>query len=156
MKAVVLDGFGDESVLTVGDAESPALGAGALRIQVAAAGINRADLMQRMGLYPPPAGASDLLGLEVAGEVLEVGPGVTGWAAGDRAMALLAGGGYSQEVVVDAGSTMRVPARLSLEEAAAVPEVFLTVYLNVFQIGGLQKGGALLVHGGGSGIGTAA
>jgi putative PIG3 family NAD(P)H quinone oxidoreductase len=156
MKAVVLDGFGDESVLTIGSAEAPQLGAGMLRIRVGAAGINRADLMQRMGLYPPPPGASGLLGLEVAGEVAEVAADVSGFRVGDRAMALLSGGGYAQEVVVDAGSVMHVPERLSIEEAAAIPEVFLTVYLNVFQIGGLKKGGALLVHGGGSGIGTAA
>jgi putative PIG3 family NAD(P)H quinone oxidoreductase len=112
--------------------------------------------MQRKGLYPPPPGASEILGLECAGEVIEVGAGVEGWRPGDRAMALLAGGGYAEEVVVDAGSALPVPAALSLEEAAAVPEVFLTVFLNVFQLGALPEGGAVLVHGGGSGIGTAA
>jgi putative PIG3 family NAD(P)H quinone oxidoreductase len=156
VKAVVLDGFGDESVLRIGDAPAPALVPGALRIRVAATAVNRADLMQRQGLYPAPPGASGILGLECAGEVVEVGSGVRGWRPGERAMALLAGGGYAEEVVVDAGSALRVPERLSLEEAAAVPEVFLTVFLNVFQLGALPERGAALVHGGGSGIGTAA
>jgi putative PIG3 family NAD(P)H quinone oxidoreductase len=127
-----------------------------LRIRVAATAVNRADLLQRQGLYPPPPGASPILGLECAGEVVEVGDFVTGWKPGDRAMALLAGGGYAEEVVVHAGSAMHVPARFGIEEAAAIPEVFLTVFLNVFQLGGLAAGGAALIHGGGSGIGTAA
>jgi len=156
VKAIVLDGFGDESVMRVAEAPSPELVPGALRIRVAATAVNRADLMQRQGLYPPPPGASEILGLECAGEVVEVAPDVRGWRPGERAMALLPGGGYAQEVVVDAGSALRVPARLSFEQAAAVPEVFLTVFLNVFQLGALPEGGAALVHGGGSGIGTAA
>jgi putative PIG3 family NAD(P)H quinone oxidoreductase len=117
--------------------------------------VNRADLLQRQGFYPPPPGASPILGLECAGTVLEVGAGVASWKVGDRAMALLAGGGYAEQVVVHAGSAMRVPARLSLEEAAAVPEVFLTAFLNLFEVGALPAGGAALVHGGGSGVGTA-
>jgi putative PIG3 family NAD(P)H quinone oxidoreductase len=112
--------------------------------------------MQAAGLYPPPPGASETLGLECAGEVIELGEGVSGWHPGDTAMALLAGGGYAEEVAVDAGSLLRVPARLSLEQAAGVPEVFLTVFLNVFQLAELPDAGSLLVHGGGSGIGTAA
>jgi putative PIG3 family NAD(P)H quinone oxidoreductase len=155
MRAVIFDQPGDENVLHVGEAPAPELGAGELRIGVAAAAVNRADLLQRQGMYPPPPGASPLLGLECAGEVLEVGSGVDGWKVGDRAMALLAGGGYAEQVVVHAGSAMPVPERLSDEAAAAVPEVFLTVFLNVFQLGGLAEGGAVLVHGGGSGIGTA-
>jgi putative PIG3 family NAD(P)H quinone oxidoreductase len=156
MKAVVFDQPGDESVLHVGEVEAPRLVPGALRIRVAAAGVNRADLLQRRGMYPPPPGASKLLGLECAGEVLEVGAGVAGWKPGDRAMALLAGGGYAEQVVVDAGSALPVPDALSLEEAAALPEVYLTVFLNVFELGALPEQGRLLVHGGGSGIGTAA
>jgi putative PIG3 family NAD(P)H quinone oxidoreductase len=156
MRAVVFDEPGDESVLRVAEVPAPDLGRGDLRIRVAAFGVNRADLLQRQGLYPPPPGASEILGLECAGDVLEVGPDVRGWAPGDRAMALLAGGGYAEQVVVPAGCAMRVPERLSFAQAAAVPEVFLTVYLNVFELGGLPQGGALLVHGGGSGIGTAA
>jgi putative PIG3 family NAD(P)H quinone oxidoreductase len=156
MKAVLIDKPGDETVLRIGEAEPPPLAAGALRIDVAATAVNRADLLQRQGLYPPPPGASPILGLECAGVVAEVGAGVTGWKPGDRAMALLAGGGYAAQVVVDAGSAMRVPERLSLEEAAAVPETFLTAYLNLFQLGGLASGGTALVHGGGSGVGTSA
>ncbi|MCA9513205.1 MAG: NAD(P)H-quinone oxidoreductase, partial [Myxococcales bacterium] len=130
-----------------------------LRVRVAAAGLNRADLLQRRGFYPPPPGASPLLGLECAGEVVEVDAAAAAspaqWKVGDRAMALLPGGGYAEEVVVDAGSAMRVPDALSDVEAGVFPEVYLTVFSNVFQIGRLERGGALLVHGGGSGIGTA-
>jgi putative PIG3 family NAD(P)H quinone oxidoreductase len=156
MKAVVFDAPGDESVLHVGEVEAPVLGPDDLRIRVAGAGVNRADLLQRRGMYPPPPGASPLLGLECAGEVMEVGARVSGWKRGDRAMALLAGGGYAEQVVVDAGSALPVPRALSDAEAAALPEVYLTVFLNVFQLGALPVGGSLLVHGGGSGIGTAA
>jgi len=156
MKAILIDQPGDETVMRLGEAPRPALGPGELRIRVAATAVNRADLLQRQGLYPPPPGASPILGLECAGEVAELGRGVSGWSPGDRVMALLPGGGYAEEVVVDAGSAMGVPPALSLEEAAALPEVFLTVFLNVFQLGALPEGGAALVHGGGSGIGTAA
>jgi len=156
MKAIVIEQPGDESVMQLGEAPEPTLGAGDLRIQVAAAAVNRADLLQRQGLYPPPPGASPILGLECAGEVVEVGADVSGWAVGDRAMALLAGGGYAEQVVVDAGSALQVPDALAIEDAAALPEVFLTVFLNVFQLGAFPEGGAALVHGGGSGIGTAA
>ncbi len=155
MKAIVLDGFGDESVMRIADVPAPSLMPGALRIRVSATAVNRADLLQRQGLYPAPPGASEILGLECAGEVVEVAPDVRGWRPGERAMALLPGGGYAEEVVVDAGSALRIPERLSFEQAAAVPEVFLTVFLNVFQLGALPQGGAALVHGGGSGIGTA-
>ena len=156
MKAVLFDAPGDESVLHLGEAPAPALEPGCLRLRVAATAVNRADLMQRRGHYPPPPGASEILGLECAGEVVEVAPDAKGWSVGERAMALVPGGGYAEQVVVHAGSAMRVPERLSLEEAAALPEVFLTVFLNVFQLGALAEGGAALVHGGGSGIGTAA
>lgn len=156
MRAIVIDAPGAEDVMHVGEAPSPVLGPGDLRIRVAAAAVNRADLLQRQGFYPPPPGASPILGLECAGLVAEVGRDVRGWKPGDRAMALLAGGGYAEEVVVPAGSAMPVPERLTLEQAAAVPEVFLTVFLNVFQLGGLREGAWALVHGGGSGIGTAA
>jgi putative PIG3 family NAD(P)H quinone oxidoreductase len=156
MRAVVFDQPGDESVLRVGESDPPALGPNDLRLRVAGAGVNRADLLQRRGMYPPPPGASPILGLECAGEVVEVGPAVSGWTRGDRAMALLAGGGYAEQVVVDAGSALLVPRALSDVEAAALPEVYLTVFLNVFQLGALPAAGSLLVHGGGSGIGTAA
>ena len=150
------DGPGDESVLRVGEALAPPLGVGAVRIRVAATAVNRADLLQRQGSYPPPLGASPILGLECAGTVSEIAPDVSDWRVGDRVMALLAGGGYAEEVVVDAGSVLPVPASLPLEQAAGVPEVFLTAYLNLFELGGLAAGGAALVHGGGSGVGTAA
>jgi len=156
VKAVLIDRPGDENAMRIGSAPEPALGAGELRIRVAATAVNRADLLQRQGLYPPPPGASPILGLECAGEVVELGPGVAGWRVGERAMALLPGGGYAEQAVVDAGSALRVPASLSIEEAAAVPEVFLTAFLNLFELGALPARGTALVHGGGSGVGTAA
>jgi len=156
MKAIVIEKTDDGPVLSIGEVSAPILGPGSLRLRVAATAVNRADLLQARGFYPPPQGASQTLGLECAGEVVEVGDGVKGWTLGDQAMALLAGGGYAQEVVVDAGSVMRVPDGMELEQAAALPEVYLTVFLNVFQLAGFPAGGAALVHGGGSGIGTAA
>jgi putative PIG3 family NAD(P)H quinone oxidoreductase len=156
MKAILFDKPGDESVLHLGEAPSPALGLDELRIRVAACAVNRADLVQRQGNYPPPPGASPILGLECAGTVAELGANVRGFAVGERVMALLAGGGYAEEVAVHAGSVMKVPSALTLEQAAAIPEVFLTVFQNVFQLAHLPDGGWLLVHGGGSGIGTAA
>ena len=156
MRAIVIDQPGAEDAMRVGEVPAPVPGAGDLLIRVAAAAVNRADLLQRQGLYPPPPGASPILGLECAGTVAAVGAGVTGWSVGERAMALLSGGGYAEQVAVPAVCAMKVPARLSLEEAAAVPEVFLTVFLNVFQLGALPAAGWALVHGGGSGIGTAA
>ena len=127
-----------------------------IRIAVRAAGVNRADLLQRAGHYPPPHGASEILGLECAGEVIDAGANVRGWSRGDRVMALLAGGGYAQEVIVDAGSAMHVPDVLSDIEAAAMPEVFLTAFSNIFMWARAQSGERVLIHGGGSGVGTAA
>ncbi len=156
MRAVIFDHFGDESVLKLGEAERPVLGPDDIRIAVTATAVNRADLLQRQGHYPPPPGASEILGLECAGSVVEVGHEVYGWKKGDQAMALLPGGGYAAEVVVHAGSAMHVPDVLSDEEAGAMPEVFLTAFLNVFILGVAKRGETLLVHGGGSGVGTAA
>jgi tumor protein p53-inducible protein 3 len=156
VRAVLLDGYGDESVLRIGEVEPPTLGANDLRIRVRAAGVNRADLLQREGHYPPPPGASPILGMECAGEVIESGANVRGWSTGERAMALLAGGGYAEEAVVDAGSVMRVPEVLSDQEAGGLPEVFITAFLNVFMLARAVRGETLLVHGGGSGVGTAA
>jgi putative PIG3 family NAD(P)H quinone oxidoreductase len=156
MKAIVADAPGDERVLHLGEVPAPPTGPQDLRLRVRATAVNRADLLQRQGLYPPPPGASAILGLECAGEVVEVGAEVRGWRPGERAMAILAGGGYAEEVVVPAQCAMRLPDVLSWEEGAAAPEVFLTVFLNVFELGGLAPGGSVLVHGGGSGIGTAA
>jgi tumor protein p53-inducible protein 3 len=156
MRAIVFDQPGDESVLHLGDAPTPTLGPEEIRLRVRATAVNRADLLQRQGLYPPPPDASTVLGLECAGEVIEAGAGVSGWRIGDRAMALLPGGGYAEEAVVHAGSAMHVPDPLSDEEAGAFPEVFLTAFLNIFLIGAPGRGGHVLVHGGGSGVGTAA
>jgi putative PIG3 family NAD(P)H quinone oxidoreductase len=156
MRAIVFDQPGDESVLHLGDVPAPSPGPDDLRIRVRATAVNRADLMQRQGLYPPPAGASAILGLECAGEVVEIGANVTGWTRGDRAMALLPGGGYAEEAIVHAGSAIRVPVALSDAEAGAFPEVFLTAFLNIFLLGDPPPQGAVLVHGGGSGVGTAA
>jgi len=156
MKAIVFDNPGAEDVLHLGEATAPKLGPGDLRVRVHATAVNRADLLQRQGMYPPPPGASEILGLECAGEVVEIGSDVTGWRAGDRAMALLPGGGYAEEAVVHHGSAMHVPETLSWEEAGALPEVFLTAYLNLFMLGGARSGGTALVQGGGSGVGTAA
>jgi putative PIG3 family NAD(P)H quinone oxidoreductase len=156
MRAVILKDFGDESVLALGEVERPRLGENDIRIGVIAAGVNRADLLQRQGYYPPPPGASEILGLECAGVVTEVGKEVYGWQYGDRAMALLAGGGYAEQVVVHAGTAMHVPDVLSDEEAAAIPETFLTSFLNIFLLAVARRGEKLLVHGGGSGVGTSA
>jgi putative PIG3 family NAD(P)H quinone oxidoreductase len=154
MKAILIDEPGDEDCMRLGETETPALEAGMIRIRNHASGVNRADLLQRQGLYPPPAGASPILGLECAGEVVEVAATVQRFSTGDRVMALLPGGGYAEEVVVDAGSAIRLPDALSFEEGAGLTETLLTVFLNVFQLGALPEGGSVLVHGGGSGIGT--
>ncbi|MBX3027988.1 NAD(P)H-quinone oxidoreductase [bacterium] len=156
MRAIVFDQPGDESVLHLGDVPAPPLGANDVRIRVRATAVNRADLLQRQGLYPPPPGASAVLGLECGGEIAEVGSAVRGWTVGERAMALLAGGGYAEQAVVDAGSVLRVPEALSDEEGGAFAEVFLTAFLNLFMLGAVPDGGSVLVHGGGSGVGTAA
>jgi NADPH:quinone reductase len=125
-------------------------------IRVAAAGVNRPDLIQRAGKYPPPPGAPETLGLEVAGWIDALGDGVTSWSRGDRVVALLPGGGYAQYAIADAGSVLPVPAPLSFNEAAGLPETVLTVWNNVFEMGRLQPGETFLVHGGASGIGTTA
>jgi putative PIG3 family NAD(P)H quinone oxidoreductase len=156
MRAVVFDAPGGEEVLALREVPTPTPAGREVRVRVAATAVNRADLLQRRGLYPPPPGASPLLGLECAGVVDAVGDAARRFAPGDRVMALLAGGGYAEAVVVDERLLMPVPARLGLVEAAAIPEVFLTVYLTVFQLARLEPGETLLVHGGGSGIGTAA
>jgi tumor protein p53-inducible protein 3 len=155
MRAIVFETPGAEDVLKLGEVPAPALGPDDIRIRVRATAVNRADLLQRQGMYPPPPGASDILGLECAGEVVEVGSDVSGWRVGDRAMALLAGGGYAEEVVVHHGSAMLVPDALSFEEAGALPEVYLTAFLNLFLVGEIREGQSALVHGGGSGVGTA-
>ncbi|MDT9677914.1 zinc-binding dehydrogenase [Pseudomonas sp. JV414] len=134
---------------------SPTCDVGQVRIRVAAAGLNRADLLQKAGLYPPPPGASQVLGLECSGVISEVGPG-SSWQVGDRVCALLAGGGMAEEVVVDGRHVLPVPEGLSLAEAAALPEVYATVWLNLFQLAALKPGEKVLLHAGASGIGSAA
>jgi len=156
MLAVVFDTPGDEAVLRMAEVPEPVCGAGELRIRVAAAGINRADLLQRRGLYPAPPGASEILGLECAGAVLEVGRDVVGFAAGQRVMALLAGGGYAEQAVAPCGCVMAVQDALSDLEAGGLPEVYITAFLNLFLIGGLEPDEVALVHGGSGGVGTAA
>jgi putative PIG3 family NAD(P)H quinone oxidoreductase len=156
MKAIVFDQPGDESVLKIGEVDKPVVGPGEIRIRVRVTSVNRADLLQRQGFYPPPPGASPVLGLECAGDVIEIGPGTEGWKIGDRVMALLPGGGYAEQATVHGGSAMRVPDAFSDEEAGSFCEVFLTAFLNIFRLGQPSDGGAVLVHGGGSGVGTAA
>ena len=152
MRAAVVE----EKQFRIAEVESPKLGPNDLRIRVRATAVNRADLLQRDGHYPPPPGASEIIGLECSGTVIEFGENVQGWSKGDRAMALLPGGGYAEEVVVDAGSAMHVPEALTDEEAAAIPEVFLTAFSNVFMLARAKSGESILIHGGGSGVGTAA
>jgi putative PIG3 family NAD(P)H quinone oxidoreductase len=158
MHAILVREPGDENMLTWGEAPAPALGAADLRIRVRATAVNRADLLQRQGLYPPPPGASPILGLECAGEVLEVGPEARGFTPGQRVMALLAGGGYAEEIVTPAATALAVPNTMSDEEAGAFPEVFFTAFSNLFMpgLGALAAGESALVHGGGGGVGTAA
>jgi putative PIG3 family NAD(P)H quinone oxidoreductase len=132
----------------------PVAGPGEVVLDVAAAGLNRADLLQRQGHYPPPPGASEIIGMECSGTVAEVGEGVTGWSVGDQACALLAGGGYASRVGVPAGQLLPVPAGVDLVTAAALPEVACTVWSNVFMVAGLKPTETFLVHGGAGGIGT--
>jgi len=156
VRAVVFDAPGAADVLRVRELADPRPGPGELLLDVRAAGVNRADLLQRRGLYPPPPGAPDILGLEAAGEVLAVGEGVAGWRPGDRAMALLQGGGYATRVAAPAACCLPVPENLSLVEAAALPEALATVELAVFRLGELAPGELLLLHGGSGGVGTLA
>lgn len=134
---------------------SPTLDVGQVRIKVAAAGLNRADLLQRAGLYPPPPGVTEILGMECSGVIAEVGSG-TSWKVGDRVCALVAGGAMAEEVVVDARHVLPVPEGMSLHEAAGIPEVYATAWLNLFQLAGLKPGEKVLLHAGASGVGSAA
>ncbi len=156
MQAIVIEAPGGPEVMRVGEAPTPEAGPGELLVRVRAAGINRADLAQRQGNYPPPPGASDTLGLEVAGEVVAFDSGVSGWHTGERVMALLPGGGYAEYVTFPADMAMRVPDNLTWDEAGGLPEAFLTAWLGLFPLGGLEAGGVALVHAGASGVGTAA
>ena len=155
MTAVGIKAPGGPEVLVPEDRPVPTPAEGEILVKVAAAGVNRPDVMQRKGLYPPPPGAPDIPGLEIAGEVAALGPAVRRWAIGDRVMALVAGGGYAEYCLAHASHTLPVSG-LSMIEAAAVPETFMTVWHNVFERGALKAGETLLVHGGSSGIGTTA
>ncbi|HET9020521.1 MAG TPA: NAD(P)H-quinone oxidoreductase [Ornithinibacter sp.] len=156
MKAVTIPAFGGPEALVLSEVERPEPRPGELLVRVVAAGVNRADLLQRQGFYSAPAGQSDVPGLEVSGVVEELGDGVEGWSVGDEVCALLAGGGYAEYARVPAGQVLPVPAGVPLVDAAALPEVVCTVWSNVFLTANLQPGETLLVHGGSSGIGTMA
>ena len=156
MRAVTVPTPGGPEALVVADVPAPTAGPGEVLIDVVAAGVNRADVLQRMGFYPPPPGAPAYLGLECSGRIAALGAGVSGWRVGDEVCALLAGGGYAAQVAVPAGAVLPVPAGVDLVDAAALPEVACTVWSNVFLTAALQPGQTLLVHGGSSGIGTMA
>ena len=154
MRAVTLPEFGDESVLTLAEVPDPQPGSGEVVIDVAAAGVNRADLLQRQGHYPPPKGESDIPGLEVSGTISAVGDEVDGWSVGAEVCAVLAGGGYAEKVAVPAGQLLPVPGGVSLVDAAGLPEVACTVWSNIVMTAHVQEGEVFLQHGGSSGIGT--
>ncbi len=156
MRAVVTTGTGGPEVLSVGEVADARPAAGEVLIDVVATAVNRADTLQRQGFYPPPPGASEVIGLECSGRIAELGEGVEGWSVGDEVCALLAGGGYAARVAVPVGQVMPVPSGVSLVEAAALPEVAATVWSNVFMTAHLAKGERFLVHGGAGGIGTMA
>ena len=156
MHAVVATAAGGPEVLAWQEVPDPEPGPGEVVLEVAATAVNRADLMQRQGAYPPPPGASEILGLECTGTVLDTGAEATGWKVGDRACALLAGGGYAERVAVPVGQLLPVPGDLSLLRAAALPEAVCTVWSNLFMVGRLRAGETVLVHGGAGGIGVMA
>ncbi len=156
MQAITVPEPGGPEALVLAEVDTPQPAPGEVLVRVAAAGVNRADTLQRQGHYPPPPGASDVIGLEVSGTVESLGEGVDGWSPGDEVCALLAGGGYAQYVAVPAGQLLPVPEGVSLVDAAALPEVACTVWSNVFMTADLEPGEVLLVHGGSSGIGTMA
>ncbi|KAF8031255.1 hypothetical protein BT93_D0451 [Corymbia citriodora subsp. variegata] len=154
MKAVVITTPGDPEVLRLQEVEDPDLEDGQVLIRVAATALNRADTLQRRGMYPPPKGASEYPGLECSGTIEAVGKGVSRWKVGDQVCALLAGGGYAEKVAVPAGQVLPVPAGISLKDAASFPEVACTVWSTVFMMSHLSAGETFLIHGGSSGIGT--
>jgi NADPH:quinone reductase len=157
MRVIEIEGGqGPAQALRPGERPDPVAGPGQIRIRVRAAGVNRPDLLQRQGLYPPPPGASAILGLEVAGEVDGVGEGVDRWGIGDRVCALVSGGGYGERAIVDARHALPIPETLDFVSAAALPETVFTVYANVFEAGRLAPGETLLIHGATSGIGVTA
>jgi putative PIG3 family NAD(P)H quinone oxidoreductase len=154
MRAVTQTSPGGPETLVVSDVPDPVAGPGEVLIEVASTAVNRADLLQRQGFYPPPPGASEVIGLECSGTIAALGEGVTSWAVGDRVCALLAGGGYASLVTVPAGQVMPVPDGVDLVTAGGIPEIACTVWSNVFMVAGLRPGETFLVHGGAGGIGT--
>ncbi|EHK85052.1 putative NAD(P)H quinone oxidoreductase, PIG3 family protein [Saccharomonospora azurea SZMC 14600] len=154
MRAIMLHESGDPDVLTLTEVDDPSAGPGEVVVDIAASAVNRADLLQRQGHYPPPPGASDILGLECSGTIAELGEGVTGWQVGDQVCALLASGGYAEKVAVPVGQLLPVPGEVELVAAAALPEVACTVWSNLVMTARLAEGETLLVHGGAGGIGT--
>jgi putative PIG3 family NAD(P)H quinone oxidoreductase len=156
LRAVVVAAPGGPEQLHVSEVPDPAVRDGEIVVRVSGAGINRADLLQRQGFYPPPAGASEILGLEASGVVAELGPGVATFTPGDKVMLLVEGGGYAELVAVRATQAVRVPDNIDLIDAGGVPEVFITAHDALFTRGNLRDGETLLVHGGGGGVGTAA
>ncbi|WP_026840787.1 NAD(P)H-quinone oxidoreductase [Citrifermentans bremense] len=156
MKAVLMEGFGGVEVLKLGEVDRPVPKEGEVLVKVYATSINRPDLVQREGKYPPPPGDSEILGLEVAGVIEELGPGVSGWKKGDRVVSLVGGGGYAEYAVAYACHLMPIPETVSFEEAACICESYITAFLNVFMIGGLKDGETAILHGGGGGVNTAA
>jgi putative PIG3 family NAD(P)H quinone oxidoreductase len=155
MKAVLMEGFGGIEVLKVGEVERPVPGEGQVLVKVHATSINRPDLVQREGKYPPPPGDSEILGLEVAGVIEELGPGVTGWNRGDRVISLVGGGACAEYAVAYASHLMPIPETMSFVEAACVCESYITAFLNIFMIGGLKDRNTVIIHGGGGGVNTA-
>lgn len=156
MKAITVNTPGDASQLQITEMADPVAGPGQVLVHIAATALNRADILQREGHYPPPPGVTDILGLEMAGTVMEVGEGVTNFEVGDNVCSLLSGGGYGQLLAVNADMLLKLPERLSFTKAAAIPEAFLTAFQALHKIAQLQKGETVLIHAGASGVGTAA
>ena len=156
MKVVLMDGFGGLEVLKIGEIDKPVPKGGEVLVKVVATSINRPDLVQRAGKYPPPPGDSEILGLEVSGTIAETGPGVEDWKVGDRVISLVGGGGYAEYAVAYASHLMRIPDSVSFEEAACICESYITAFLNIFMIGAFQDGQTAILHGGGGGVNTAA
>lgn len=156
MQAITLKNFGGPEVLSISNLPQPIPGPEQVLVHVKACGLNRADLLQRRGKYPPPAGASDILGLEIAGQVVAMGANVSGFGSGEKVFGLVAGGAYAEYCLIDQGSLMPMPENLSYTDAAAIPEAFLTAQEAMFSLGQLQKHESILIHAGASGVGSAA